>query len=216
MTEDAGTTWIALIGAASLHIAVGLALLSAAASGVPQPGKADAGSRKTIAVNIVPLDQPGSLDSKAQAPDGHQGGEGEKQPLHRERRGGSAPAMPPLTAATGTANGAAPAGAAAPSSADLPSAEALAYRTRLQSHLARYRIYPPAAQGAGQQGIVMLHFVVGRDGRVIDIWVEASSGTSLIDNEAVAAVMRAQPLPAFPGGWPDRLSVSLPVTFRLG
>src|SRR3546814_15191578 len=87
---------------------------------------------------------------------------------------------------------------------NLPAAEMLAYRARLQEHLARYRIYPPAARHAGQQGVVQIHFVMDRGGRVIDAWIESGSGFDEIDREALGSIMRAQPLPALPGTWPDR------------
>ncbi|MGI9360976.1 MAG: energy transducer TonB family protein, partial [Parasphingorhabdus sp.] len=95
-------------------------------------------------------------------------------------------------------------------------ADVLAYRQRLEAHLARYRIYPQSAREAGREGVVMLHFVMMKDGRVIQAWVGESSGVNDIDREAVAAVFRAQPLPALPQGWPTRLNVELPVTFKLG
>src|SRR3546814_16479870 len=87
---------------------------------------------------------------------------------------------------------------------NLPAAEMLAYRASLQEHIARYRIYPPAARHAGQQGVVQIHFRIERDGGVIDAWVECGSGFEEIDSEAHGSIMAAPHPPALPGTWPDR------------
>ena len=57
---------------------------------------------------------------------------------------------------------------------------------------------------------------MNRDGSVASAWLETTSGVAEIDREAVAAIIRAQPLPPFPTGWPDQLDISLPVSFKLG
>lgn len=218
MTEDAGTRWTALIGAATLHIAVGLALLSAVASGVPQRGKADSEAGKPIVVNIVPFDRPGDLESKANAPGSGLGAKEADRPVREESQGGLAPAITTRTdgAADAQSGPTQTQAMVARSTADLPNAEVLAYRTRLEAHLARFRRYPAAARAAGQQGVVVLRLQMNHAGQVIDVWVESSSGVPAIDDEAVAAATRAEPLPAFPAGWPDRMSIAIPVVFRLG
>lgn len=100
--------------------------------------------------------------------------------------------------------------------ADLPNSEVMAYRQQLENHLARFRTYPLTARAAGRQGVVTVSFTMTRDGRVLDAWAETSSGVSELDEEAMAAILRAQPLPAYPSNWPGRLPVSLPIAFRLG
>lgn len=99
---------------------------------------------------------------------------------------------------------------------DLPSSEVAAYLQRLESHLARYRVFPAAARSAGSEGVVTVYFSVTREGSVLDAWVETSSGVSALDAEALAAILRAQPLPGLPQSWPGRINVSLPISFRLG
>lgn len=215
MNQDAGSRWIAFAGAASLHIAVGLALVSAAASGAPLRDSSTNGPGRTILVDISSFESPGEI-GKVEA----SGAASKSEPIQAEGNdtGPQAPAPFAASQSAGASGegGATLAQASTAPAADLPDAEVLAYKARLQAHLSRYRIYPSGARGAGQQGVVVLHFVMGRDGEVIDAWVEASSGAETIDQEAVAAVMRAQPLPAFPTGWPAQLGISLPVTFRLG
>ncbi|MBQ1542714.1 hypothetical protein C5708_04530 [Caulobacter sp. CCUG 60055] len=218
MTKDGGTRWIALLGATSLHVAVGLALLSAAANGVPYRGRAVEDSGRAILVDLTPVVRAG--DHAGEAPAASEGGRATRQEASRPASGERLASPAPARSAAGPADRSdSPSEARAEatrSTADLPSAEMLAYRARLQTHLARFRIYPPAARGAGEQGVAVLHFIMDRQGRVIDVWIESSSGVAAIDNETVAAVMRAQPLPVFPADWPERLSISLPVAFRLG
>lgn len=217
MTEDAGSRWIALVGAASLHIALGLALLSAFASGVPLRGKADTDRGQAILVNVVPFERPGVVQNKAQATGSDLGSKESEQPQPTKSRGGMAP---PVTAKIDGAVDAdsGPTGArppAATASANLPAAEVLAYRARLEAHLARYRVYPASARRAREQGVVVLRLLMNGRGQVIDVWVESSSGVTSIDDEALAAATRAEPLPSFPAGWPERMSIAIPVKFGL-
>lgn len=90
------------------------------------------------------------------------------------------------------------------------------YRSALEAHLARYRRYPTDARRDHVEGTVLLHFVLESDGRVVDAWIAQSSGSALLDDEALSAIARAQPLPAIPIGWPERLDVTLPIAFALG
>lgn len=217
MTEDAGSRWIALIGAASLHIAVGLALLSAATSGVPTRGVADSERGNPIVVNIVPFESPGDTQSKAEAAGAAEGRKDADQSRPDASRGATTLAV--VDQRNGAAEVESGPSLTAPmvgsSSADLPSAEVLAYRAKLQAHLARYRVYPAEARRERRQGAVVLRLQMNQQGQVIDVWVEVSSGVAAIDAEAVAAASRAEPLPAFPAGWPERMSIAVPVLFRL-
>jgi protein TonB len=103
----------------------------------------------------------------------------------------------------------------APAATDIPTAELLAYRARLQEHLDRYRVYPAAARSGGKEGVVQVRFLIDHEGRIIDAWIESSSGVAEIDREALASVARAQPMPPPPSAWPDKLDISLPITFQI-
>ena len=52
-----------------------------------------------------------------------------------------------------------------------------------------------------------------RNGIVLGIWIKQSSGYPVLDKEAVATVLRAQPLPAIPAELPDPLNITLPMVF---
>ncbi len=54
-------------------------------------------------------------------------------------------------------------------------------------HVERPR-YPDASRQRGDQGVVTCRLTIGRDGEVIDVVVEVSSGFSLLDDEAVRAL----------------------------
>lgn len=203
----------------SLHAAAGFALLWAWDQGGPAREHSVGGEGTVLIVDLVPLDRAGgparedhaengdALETRPEAP----------PPPEASSQAGD---VDPLSHAAGLESHAARASAEAQDDArelaDLPNANVLAYQRRLEAHLARYRIYPASAQDSGHEGVVVLHFIMSQDGEVLQAWVGESSGASDIDREAVAAVLRAQPLPAFPQGWPGQLSIVLPVTFRFG
>jgi protein TonB len=83
----------------------------------------------------------------------------------------------------------------------------------LLEHIRTYQRYPDAAAQQSQRGVVQVMFAMNRSGTVIDVRVITSSGFSMLDQEAVAMVRRAQPLPRIPAQLPERLNVLLPVAF---
>jgi len=62
--------------------------------------------------------------------------------------------------------------------------------------------YPDEARRLGQQGDVIVRFVVRTDGSVSDVAVESSSGFPLLDTAAVTAVATWRYMPAMQGGTP--------------
>lgn len=96
------------------------------------------------------------------------------------------------------------------------SVRALDWQSRVLAHLERYRRYPFAAQRAQQQGTAWLRFTVDRRGHVLAVRLDRGSGVEALDEESLAVVQRAQPLPPPPdelGGAP--VEVVLPLQFRL-
>lgn len=216
-TTDGSTRFFGLILSAALHVAVGFALFLASSLGVPQRQKPTSDRGEPLVVQLIPLDRAGLSSDYDEGKTA-----GERRNDQRGRRGKSDGVV--LTAleerstgSTGKAelrdSSASPTGSDAPS---IPPAEMLAFRAQLQEHLARYRIYPAAAHKAGKEGIVQVRFLMNHDGNLIDAWIESSSGNADIDGEALASLRRARPLPTPPRGWPDRIDISLPITFRIG
>jgi protein TonB len=111
--------------------------------------------------------------------------------------------------------------AAAPPAPPRPSAAALAgaranWQARLVGWLARYKRYPRVAEEQRQEGTVYLHFTMDRGGHVLSARVQRSSGFPLLDEEVLALIRRAQPLPALP---PEmavaRIELVVPVAFKV-
>ncbi|HEX2591583.1 MAG TPA: energy transducer TonB [Rhizomicrobium sp.] len=90
------------------------------------------------------------------------------------------------------------------------------YLARVLAHLNRYKRYPAEARRAKIQGVVMLHFVMDKDGKVRSFDIAKSSGRPALDEEANALIQRAQPLPAIPSGYgKDQINAVVPIEFSL-
>lgn len=87
------------------------------------------------------------------------------------------------------------------------------YRARLLAHIQPFRRYPAQAGALDAKVVTQLTFRVDQDGRIEGVWVKDSSGVAALDNEAMATVLRAQPMPHVPAGLPSPLTVQLPVSF---
>jgi protein TonB len=91
-----------------------------------------------------------------------------------------------------------------------------AWQTVLVRHLEQYKRYPSAAQEHGQEGVVLLGFSVDRAGHVLQHRVVRSSGYPALDDEVMAMIERAQPLPPFPPTMTeDKLDLTVPIRFSL-
>ena len=115
-------------------------------------------------------------------------------------------AAPPAPAAAPVP--AAPAPSAAPSRA-IPT-----WQGRVLGHLERHKRYPRSAQARRQEGVAQVRFTIDREGRVLSVQLDRSSGHSVLDEETVEMVRRASPLPAPPDEMAqDRIELVVPVQF---
>lgn len=90
------------------------------------------------------------------------------------------------------------------------------WQTSLVRQIQRYKRYPPQAQTRNEQGVVLLGFSLDRDGRVLAHRIVQSSGYAALDDEVMAMIMRAEPLPPFPASMPQaRLDLTVPIRFSL-
>jgi len=122
--------------------------------------------------------------------------------------------QPPLAAATPIAAPVAPPVQVAPQKTAGESRDA--FLDRLLAQLNRFKQYPRAARQAHIEGVVMLHFVLDADGKVLSFAIARSSGRPVLDNEALALIQRAQPLPPLPADFPTRtLDAVVPIEFSL-
>ena len=90
------------------------------------------------------------------------------------------------------------------------------WQAALLKHLQNYKRYPRTAQARGEQGVVLLHFKIDRNGRVLTRRILRSSGSAELDGEVLGMIERAQPLPAFPASMTqDELDLTVPIRFSL-
>ncbi len=90
------------------------------------------------------------------------------------------------------------------------------WQTELVKHLQRYKRYPSEAQTRGEEGIVLLSFSVDRTGHVLERHVVHSSGHQDLDDEVMAMIERAEPLPPFPSSMSEpKLDLTVPIRFSL-
>lgn len=121
---------------------------------------------------------------------------------------------PPPTAAPPPAPSPQPA-PAGPTAAAVASARAN-WQAQLMAWLSRHKRYPRPAQEQRQQGTAYLRFSLDRGGRVLAARLERSSGFPLLDEEVLALVQRAQPLPPPPAEVAgDRFELVVPVAFSI-
>lgn len=102
---------------------------------------------------------------------------------------------PPAAEAPPALNQAAPAPGASSSHASQSPAT---WQGALLARLERYKRYPAEAMADHQEGVPMLHFAMDRHGHVLSAHIQRGSGHTLLDQEALALVRRAEPLPSPP------------------
>lgn len=108
---------------------------------------------------------------------------------------------------------------AAPFNSETPSTDAApaSWQSQVLSHLARFKRYPGDARQRKRAGAAWVRFRLDRDGKLLSSELVTSSGTVLLDREALQVLQRAQPLPVPPASvlHQGTVSVTLPVSFKL-
>jgi protein TonB len=120
---------------------------------------------------------------------------------------------------------------ATPSSAIPPSAEApptpgaevltpraavVRWQSMLAAHLERFKRYPAEARNRGERGIAKVVFTIDHEGRLLSSRIVQSSGSPTLDEETLAALARAQPMPRPPTEISSReLSFLIPIRFDI-
>ena len=90
------------------------------------------------------------------------------------------------------------------------------WRRTLVSHINRYKHYPTAAHTHRIEGQVTVQFTVDRAGSVVATQILHSSGSLLLDDEAMAMLRRAAPLPAPPAqAQGETFAFVLPIRFKV-
>lgn len=90
------------------------------------------------------------------------------------------------------------------------------YRSELSAALQRHKNYPRRARRLDQEGTVVLHFVMDRNGHLLDWEIRQSSGHKLLDDAVRDMIRQANPLPALPDSVSmQRLALTVPISFKL-
>jgi periplasmic protein TonB len=136
------------------------------------------------------------------------------RPVHEAVKKPSEKPPAPKTAAAPRAERQAPAQNATTGAS--AAAATASYNAMVAAHLNRFRQYPAASRAAGETGVAMLSFTVGRSGQVLSSRLSRSSGHPALDADTMALIRRAQPLPAFP---PEirqaSLNFNVPISYSL-
>ena len=103
----------------------------------------------------------------------------------------------------------------APSPSAAVSSATVSWQQSLVARLAKLQRYPMQARGV--QGVASVAFTIDRQGKVVSSKIVKSSGSAVLDAEALAMVKRAAPLPAPPPDIADAdLTFVVPIRFTVG
>ncbi|MBN1928377.1 MAG: energy transducer TonB [Chlorobiaceae bacterium] len=89
------------------------------------------------------------------------------------------------------------------------------YLSIVRSRIEAKKHYPPFARNLQQEGTVTVNVVIGADGAVVSTSLVKSSGFATLDKAALAAVRKAAPFPPPTGYGLGRISIDIPLLFRL-
>ena len=86
---------------------------------------------------------------------------------------------------------------------------------RILARIEQVKRYPSAARVRRQQGVVHVRFRMDRNGRLLFVGLQRSSGNDALDRAALETVRRAEPFPAIPEDRPSEVELAVPVEFFL-
>ncbi len=109
--------------------------------------------------------------------------------------------------------------AAAPPTPPLPAGPSVAtpgkdsWEGRVMARLERHRRYPNAARARREQGVAHVRVTLDREGVLLSLALEQSSGFPALDQAALDTFRRAAPLPPVPAERSAPLTLAFPVEF---
>jgi len=90
------------------------------------------------------------------------------------------------------------------------------WQKRLAVHIDGFKQYPESARSHAGTGAVLVSFAIDRSGAVVSRKLLQGSGNAALDEEAVAMLLRAAPLPVPPSDVPgDTFEMAIPIRFKL-
>jgi periplasmic protein TonB len=98
-----------------------------------------------------------------------------------------------------------------PSAAQLSS-----WHRKIAIQLERHKNYPAPAQARRETGVATVAFTIDREGKVVASRITRSSGFASLDDETIATVQRAAPLPPPPANLPGQtFDFTVPIQFNI-
>jgi len=92
----------------------------------------------------------------------------------------------------------------------------VSWQNAVMLQINRHKRYPSAARAQDKQGVVQVRILIDRGGRLLSSQIVGSSGSELLDDEALEILKRAAPLPAIPVGVQgETLTLNIPIRFRI-
>jgi len=90
------------------------------------------------------------------------------------------------------------------------------WQSELAAHIEHFKRYPAEARSHGDQGTAKVAFTIDHEGRLLASRIVQSSGSATLDEETLAMLARAQPMPKPPDGLSDtQLTFVVPVRFNI-
>lgn len=86
------------------------------------------------------------------------------------------------------------------------------WKGELYAHIKRFQHYPEAARANGATGTASVVFTLDHGGRVVSARLAGSTGSPILDQEALATIRRASPMPAPPNG---SATITVPLHYSL-
>ncbi len=97
-----------------------------------------------------------------------------------------------------------------------PSEATLTWQKAVALHLNKHKKYPHEARTRGHEGVATVSFSLDRSGKVIAVHLDKSSGSDLLDQEAIDVLSRASPFPRPPSDATDvTFNFAQPIQFRI-
>ena len=92
----------------------------------------------------------------------------------------------------------------------------VSWQNSVMLQINRHKRYPAAARSQDMQGVVQVRILIDRGGRLMSSEIAGSSGSALLDEEALEILKRASPLPPLPVGVQgETLNLNIPIRFRI-
>ncbi len=106
--------------------------------------------------------------------------------------------------------------ATAPAPTRTPPNSVIRWQSALAAHIQHYQRYPAVARSRGESGVATVTFTIDHEGRLVRSSIVQSSGSTVLDQETLAALARALPMPRPPEQATDAdLTFVMPMRFNI-